>query len=57
MLCLSGQDKAGFNLAKDLVSDILLDVYWDYASHCRQSGGIPPVLKIQVHEGYREGSA
>jgi len=56
MLCVSGQNSVGFNHAKALVGELLQDIYETYAAFCRERGTVPPVLSIQLHEGYREGS-
>lgn len=57
MLCLSGEDEASFEEAKELVSEILRDIYEKYGSFCRRVGRLPPAaLTVQVHYGYRAGS-
>lgn len=56
MLCVSGQDDAGFQLAKDLVSEILRDIYKQNVAFCRRVGKAPPALNLQMHDGYRVGS-
>lgn len=56
MLCVSGQDKDGFELAKELVSEILQDIYKQHASFCFKAGKASPTLTVQVHHGYRAGS-
>jgi len=56
MLCISCQDKAGFETAKEIVSDLLKDIYHSYSSFCSKKGSKAPALTLQLHEGYREGS-
>jgi hypothetical protein len=56
MLCLSGYESAGYELAKSLVSDLLDEIYSKYKDFCAKAGTPPPALTIQIHEGFREGS-
>jgi len=58
MLCLSSQDKIGYEHAKDLVSELLKNIYHNYDVFCQKPGKIPSAksLGVQLHEGYREGS-
>jgi hypothetical protein len=56
MLCLSGYESAGYELAKNLVSDLLDEIYSKYKDFCAKAGTPPPALTIQIHEGFREGS-
>lgn len=56
MLCISCQDKAGFETAKEIVSDLLKDIYHSYSSFCGKKRSKAPALTLQLHEGYREGS-
>jgi len=56
MLCVSGQDKAGFEHAKGLVSELLRNIYHSYDVFCQKAGKTPLALGVQVNEGYREGS-
>jgi len=56
MLCLSNQDRVGFEKAKELVSDLLKGIYHSYSSFCIKAGKTTPALSIQLHDGYREGS-
>jgi len=56
MLCVSGQDMAGFENAKQLISELLQNIYKDYEVFCSKAGKKAPALAIQLHEGYREGS-
>jgi len=56
MLCVSSQDKVGFENAKNLVSELLEGIYKSYSVFCAKAGKSPPALGIQLHEGFREGS-
>jgi len=56
MLCISSQDRVGFEKAKELISDLLKGIYHSYSSFCMKTGETPPALSIQLHDGYREGS-
>jgi hypothetical protein len=56
MLCVSCQDKIGFEEAQRLVSELLNDIYSNYEAFCRKTGKPVPDLSIQVHDGYRQGS-
>lgn len=56
MLCISSQDKFGFESAKELVSELLEGIYESYRLFCAKSGHRSPSLSIRFHEGYREGS-
>jgi len=58
MLCLSSQDKAGYEHAKELVTELLKNIYHSYDVFCQKPGKMPPAksLGVQLHEGYREGS-
>jgi len=56
MLCISGQTEAGFDHAKKLVAELLLDIYDSFNLFCSSRGEVPPPLGIQLHEGYRAGS-
>lgn len=56
MLCISSQDASGYEVAQKMVRDLLKGIYKDYEAFCRKAGHPAPALKIQVHEGAREGS-
>lgn len=56
MLCISSQDRVGFEKAKELVTDLLKGIYQSYSSFCIKAEQTPPPLNIQLHDGYREGS-
>lgn len=58
MLCLSSQDKIGYEHAKELVTELLKNIYHSYDVFCQKPGKIPPAKSfgVQLHEGYREGS-
>merc|ERR1712110_1319366 len=56
MLCVSSQNKWGFDKAQSLVSDLLVAIYASYTVFCGRTGKLAPDLKVQVHEGYRQGS-
>mmetsp|Transcript_137541 Transcript_137541/g.242425 ORF Transcript_137541/g.242425 Transcript_137541/m.242425 type:complete len:487 (+) Transcript_137541:99-1559(+) len=56
MLCLSAPDQASYNQAKELVGDLIEDIYEEYREHCKKSGLSAPNLRLNVHEGYRQGA-
>jgi hypothetical protein len=56
MLCVSSKDLVGYEDAKNLVIDLLNNIYDDYAEACRSSGKVQPALGIHLHEGAREGA-
>jgi hypothetical protein len=57
MLCVSSQEAQGYETAKNLVSDLLEDVYRQYRKFRVSSMGChEPELHIDLHEGPREGS-
>lgn len=56
MLCVSSQDKAGYESAKNLVVELLEGIYESRRAFCEKAGKNSPALTIQLHEGYREGS-
>lgn len=56
MLCVSSQDRWGFDEARRLVSELLLEIYGNYEAFCRRHGKKVPHLRIEIHDGYREGS-
>jgi hypothetical protein len=56
MLCVSTQDREGYEKATGLVTELLQGVYNEYRSFCRESGKKEPDLRVRMHEGYREGS-
>lgn len=56
MLCISAQEKSGYDHAVRLITELLQDVYSDYEGFCHTEGRNPPSLRIRINEGYREGS-
>mmetsp|Transcript_59029 Transcript_59029/g.109084 ORF Transcript_59029/g.109084 Transcript_59029/m.109084 type:complete len:455 (+) Transcript_59029:80-1444(+) len=56
MLCVSAPDPSAYLKAKELVTELLEDVYHQYRTHCRRVGKGSGDVRVQVHEGYREGS-
>lgn len=56
MLCISAPDRASYEQAKKLAGDLLENIYDEYRQHCKTAGQIAPNLRIDVHEGYRQGS-
>lgn len=56
MLCVSSQDKAGFEDAKGLVSELLRNIYHSYDVFCQKAGKTSSALGVQINDGYREGS-
>eukprot|EP00403_Amphidinium_massartii_P045936 CAMPEP_0178466972 /NCGR_PEP_ID=MMETSP0689_2-20121128/52177_1 /TAXON_ID=160604 /ORGANISM="Amphidinium massartii, Strain CS-259" /LENGTH=503 /DNA_ID=CAMNT_0020094009 /DNA_START=1 /DNA_END=1517 /DNA_ORIENTATION=+ len=53
MLCISAPDTAAYARAKELMTELLEDVYRQYRSYCRRVGIADGDVSIQVHEGYR----
>merc|ERR1711972_109768 len=49
MLCVSAQDKDGFDKAKKAASELIENIHQSYRSHCRKSGNTCPELKMKVH--------
>jgi len=56
MLCVSAPDVSSYARAKVLLTELLEDVYRQYRMHCRRTGKDTEDVRVQVHEGYREGS-
>jgi hypothetical protein len=56
MLCISAQDKDGFDKAKKAASELIEGIYDSYRSFCCRFGYTCPELELKVHEGYRAGS-
>lgn len=56
MLCISSKDLVGYEDAKNLVTELLKSIYDDYRETCRIAGKLLPALRIQLHEGAREGA-
>lgn len=56
MLCISSKDLVGYEDAKNLVTDLLKNIYDAYHETCQSAGKAPPALCIQLHEGAREGA-
>jgi hypothetical protein len=56
MLCISAQEKSGYDHAVCLITELLQDVYNDYEEFCHREGRNLPSLRIRRNEGYREGS-
>jgi len=56
MLCISVEDKYGFETAKTMVSELIEGIHHSYSAFCHKSGKACPDLRVQIHEGYREGS-
>eukprot|EP00929_Paragymnodinium_shiwhaense_P004034 TRINITY_DN10474_c0_g1_i3.p1 TRINITY_DN10474_c0_g1~~TRINITY_DN10474_c0_g1_i3.p1 ORF type:complete len:405 (+),score=61.55 TRINITY_DN10474_c0_g1_i3:73-1215(+) len=56
MLCVSVQDAHGYGAAKRQVSELLEDVYRQYTAYCQAEGMRSPKLRVDLHEGPREGS-
>jgi hypothetical protein len=56
MLCISSQDKAGFETAKAMASELIEGIHHSYRAFCHKAGKECPVLGLRISEGYREGS-
>mmetsp|Transcript_126147 Transcript_126147/g.218610 ORF Transcript_126147/g.218610 Transcript_126147/m.218610 type:complete len:480 (-) Transcript_126147:332-1771(-) len=58
MLCISNTsaDADFYKEAQKKVVELLKGIYREYEDFCRRTGQSVPVLKIQLHEGAREGS-
>lgn len=57
MLCISNTSSdADYKEAQKKVVELLKGIYREYEDFCRKTGQTIPVLKIQLHEGAREGS-
>lgn len=56
MLCLSTQDKEGYETAMRMASELLEGIHRSYRAFCAKVGQECPDLTIQLHEGYRFGS-
>jgi len=56
MLCISTQDKAGYEKAKAMASELIEGIHQSYRAFCHKAGKECPELKLQIHEGYRSGS-
>lgn len=56
MLCLSVTGRWAYETSAQQITQLLEKVYSEYRQFCHKSGKAVPYLKIQRHEGYREGS-
>jgi len=56
MLCLSTQDKEGYETAIRMASELLEGIHRSYRAFCAKVGKECPHLALQLHEGYRFGS-
>jgi len=56
MLCITCDDKAGYEIAKVMAVELVEGVQKNYRSFCRARGWDCPDLDVHVHEGYRAGS-
>jgi len=56
MLCISTQDKVGYEKAKTMASVLIEGIHQSYRAFCHKAGKECPELKLQIHEGYRSGS-
>lgn len=56
MLCISAQDKAGYEKAKVMASELIQGIHHSYRAFCYKSGKVCPDLVLEIHEGYRDGS-
>jgi len=56
MLCVSAPDGAAYEECKHMLQEHLEKIYTQHYAFCRRSGKSVPELKIQLHEGAREGS-
>jgi len=56
MLCISAQDKAGYEEAKKMASELIQGIHHSYRAFCYKSGKVCPDLEFEIHTGYRDGS-
>lgn len=56
MLCVSVHGQAAYDDAIQQISKLLQRIYQEYDLFCRKAGNTEPRLRVQLHEGYREGS-
>lgn len=56
MLCVTADDKAGYDIAKDMATELIEGIQNSYRSFCRARGKECPDLEMRIHEGYRPGS-
>lgn len=56
MLCISAQEKPGYDAAKATACDLIEGIHRSYRAFCHKAGKHCPVLELDVHEGYRQGS-
>merc|ERR1712039_165008 len=57
MLCVSAPDQSAHDAAVQLISELLERNYKDYTAFCQRNRLPVPDLRIQLHEGWRMGSA
>jgi hypothetical protein len=56
ILCVSAQDKDGYDRAKSMASELIVGIHHSYRAYCHKTGKEGPELKLELHEGYRDGS-
>lgn len=56
MLCISAQDKAGYEHAKTMAYELIEGIQHSYRNFCHKASKVCPDFKLEIHEGYREGS-
>lgn len=56
MLCISAQGQKAYEMTLDMVKRLLENVYSEYQDFCMKAGTEVPTLRLQCHEGAREGS-
>lgn len=56
MLCISANEKAGYEKAKAMAVELIESIQHSYRSFCSKAGKECPDFKLQIHEGYRDGS-
>lgn len=56
MLCISAQERAGYEAAKATASELIEGIHRSYRAFCHKAGKPCPELEFDIHEGYRAGS-
>lgn len=55
MLCMSAPDHTAYDMAVQLIIELIERVYGEYTTFCEKNKLPAPELRIQLHEGRREG--
>jgi hypothetical protein len=56
MLCISAPDKTGYEKAKSAAYDLINKIHKDYQEYCKSLCKTCPKLRVDMHEGNRNGS-